>query len=205
MKNCKLILKIICLVGSMMLLVGCSQGSEPQEAAEVAEVNPTETALPPSPTEIPPTATQIPPTETSLPPTETQVPPTETPTTEPTKDLTEVEFTEADLLGTWVLEARPEISEIFEGNGVSKYSEGEGNVDIGTYQLNGDVVTFTDDDCVRIVGGIAQEFTCSADYKATFYKDENDHAYLTFELIGEDEHVFRKFTLTFYSLWVKVE
>ena len=96
MNQSKLSLKMMILCWIAVLLVGCSQATEIQEAAEAIESSPTETQLPPSPTTIPPTATEVPPTETQIPPTDTKEPPTETPTTEPTKNLTEVAFTEDD-------------------------------------------------------------------------------------------------------------
>ena len=185
-----------------VLLVGCAQAAETLEEAAIIESSPTKTQLPPTPTAIPPTETQVPPSETEVPPTATEVPPTETPSTEPTKILTEVGFTEADLLGTWILEARPDTGMILEVKNICKYFEKAGTAGIGAYDLNGDVVTFTDYDCIKLVEGVVQMYTCSADYKVTFFKDDNDQAYLTFELIGEDEHTYRKWVTSFVSLWI---
>jgi hypothetical protein len=204
MKPPKLILKILIFFGITILLVGCSQASEPQEVAEEIESPPTETRLPPTPTEIPPTATEIPPTKTQVPPTETEAPPTETPTTAPTKVLTEQEFTEGDLLGLWTSEKQPNMSMSFEENGLSKlFERGLLAGEIADYELKGDVLNHTLGDCTRMVGGAIEFFTCSADYRITYFMDEDNQAYLGFELIGEDEHSFRRMMFGSGALWVK--
>ena len=204
MKRFKFILRFLIIIEIALLMVSCNQATETQEVADAIESPPTQTSLPPTPTAMPPTETQVPPTETEVLPTTTNVPPTKTPTSEPI-NLTEVAFTASDLLGTWILEARPDTGMILEVKNICKYFEKEGSVGIGAYDLNGDVVTFTDYDCIKLVGGVVQMYTCSADYKVTFYKDDNDQAYLTFELIGEDEHTYRKWVTSFVSLWIKVE
>ena len=196
MHQFRLFLKIMFLFGIVLLLVGCAQATETQqeEVAEITEPPPTETQLPPTPT-----ATQVPPTET-------EVLPTETPTTEPTKVLTEVEFIKDDLLGTWVSDKQPNMSMSFEENGKAKlFEKGVLSGEIADYDLKGDVLSHTLSDCVRMVGGATEFFTCSADYQLTYYTDEDNQAYLSFELIGEDLHNYRKGLLSSGALWAKVD
>lgn len=165
---------------------------------------PTENQIPPTPTAIPPSETEIAPTETEVPPTATEAPPTETPTAEPTKVLTEQAFTEGDLLGKWTSDKDNNLSISFEDNGKSKlFERGLLSGEIADYELKGDVLSHTLGDCMRMAGGAMEFFTCSADYRLTYFMDEDNQAYLGFELIGEDEHSFRRMMFGSGALWVK--
>jgi hypothetical protein len=204
MHQFRLPLKILILCGIALLLVGCVQVTETLEEAAIEESSSTETKIPPTPTAIPPTETEIPPTETRIPPTATKAPPTETPTTAPTKVLTEKEFTEGDLLGKWTSDKDSNLSISFEDNGKSKlFERGLLSGEIADYELKGDVLSHTLGDCMRMVAGAMESFTCSAEYRVTYFTDEDNQAYLGFELIGEDEHSFRRMMFGSGALWVK--
>ena len=70
---------IASVTGLLTLLFALSGGCQSQEATPVAEVQATNTSVPPTATAVPPTATPVPPTSTPEPPTATPVPPTATP------------------------------------------------------------------------------------------------------------------------------
>lgn len=204
MDQSKLFLKIMILFWIAVLLVGCNQETETLEEAALIEDSPTETQIQPTPTAIPPTETEIPPAETKVPPTDTKAPPTKTPTTEPPKNLSEMAFTQSDLIGIWVSDKQTNSKISFEENGKSKlYRNGVLVGKIAYYKLQGNVCSHTLSDCIKVVGGTVQEFTCSAEYKITYYQDEDSQIYLSFELIGEDEHSFRRMMFGSGSLWVK--
>lgn len=192
-------LKILIVFCFFLLLVGCTQETETVDEAAIIESTPTETQLPPTLTEIPPTATQVPPTQT-------KVPSTKTPTTESTKVLTEVAFTKADLLGLWTSEKQPNMSMSFEENGVSKFfADGVLAKYAARYELQEDMLSTTMDNCDRIVDGVLELFTCTGEYRLTYYTDEDNQAYLSFELIGEDLNNFRRGMLSSGAFWVRTD
>ena len=200
MRGKKFLFQIFFLLGFAILITGCAQETETQEKSVGTDILPTETQLPPTPTEIPPT-------ETQLIPTETVIPPTEIATREPPNNAKVIEFYGSDLLGTWVSESPQGLRMTFEENGNNPLYQGEEiNYDAnGRYELHGDVLSHTLKNCTKVIGVQVHEFTCTAEYKITLYRDESNQVYMDLLLIGEDEHSFRKFMLASPYFWLKVE
>ena len=207
MKHLKFLLQIFIILGAVIFFVGCSQETPIQEPETETKIPPTETRIPPTATTIPPTKTQIPPTETKAPPTETQIPPTEIATLKPPENAIVIEFTESDLLGTWVSESPQGLRMTFQENGNNPLYEGE-TIDYnanGRYELHGDVLSHTLNNCTKVIGIQVHEFRCTAEYKITMYRDDNNQVYMGLVLIGEDEHSFRKYMLGSPYFWLKVD
>lgn len=126
-------------------LVAC-QTADPAPVPEVSEATPTleiePTAVPPTTTPIPPTVTPIPPTETSEPPTAIPEPATSTP--EPPTPTPEPALVLDDILGKWALSLFTlSINSDGSYEVVWPAEEGEGPHELGVYEFDGRVITFT--------------------------------------------------------------
>jgi hypothetical protein len=212
MNHVKFFLRLLVLLGSVMLLVGCNQVEETKVAVvEATEAPLTNTPLPPTPTEVPPTDTPVPPTDTPIPPTETPtstpLPPTETPTPEPTKDLPEFLVTKwEDLMGTWKSEKFGNSTQKIKADGVAQLIDNNGQVvETGLCSFEGDVLSCSSETCVKtdVNAGTVTFYTCIGKYRVYLTKDGDIPVRLRFELI-EDPNEIRAGGLTL-SPWVWVE